>query len=70
MIYDLLLQFNFNLVKRHDIDFEFIVDHSSLIWLNLIAIYFMVAYSDFVIVNFYMYVYMSYIVFFLNCKSK
>ena len=68
MIYDLLLQFNFNLVKRHDIDFEFIVDHSSLIWLNLIAIYFMVAYSDFVIVNFYMYVYMSYFVFFLNCK--
>ena len=68
MIYDLLLQFNFNLVKRHDIDFEFIVDHSSLIWLNLIAIYFMVAYNDFVIVNFYMYVYMSYFVFFLNCK--
>ena len=68
MIYDLLLQFNFNLVKRYDIDFEFIVDHSSLIWLNLIAIYFMVAYSDFVIVNFYMYVYMSYFVFFLNCK--
>ena len=68
MIYDLLLQFNFNLVTRYDIDFEFIVDHSSLIWLNLIAIYFMVAYSDFVIVNFYMYVYMSYFVFFLNCK--
>ena len=68
MIYDLLLQFNFNLVKRYDIDFEFIVDHNSLIWLNLIAIYFMVAYSDFVIVNFYMYVYMSYFVFFLNCK--
>ena len=65
---DLLLQFNFNLVKRYEIDFEFIVDHSSLIWLNLIAIYFMVAYSDFVIVNFYMYVYMSYFVFFLNCK--
>ena len=68
MIYDLLLQFNFNLVKRHDIDFEFIVDHGNLIWLNLIAIYFMVAYGDFVIVNFYMYVYMSYFVFFLNCK--
>ena len=68
MIYDLLLQFNFYLVERYDIDFEFIVDHSSLIWLNLIAIYFMVAYSDFVIVNFYMYVYMSYFVFFLNCK--
>ena len=65
---DLLLQFNFNLVKRYEIDFEFIVDHISLIWLNLIAIYFMVAYSDFVIVNFYMYVYMSYFVFFLNCK--
>ena len=55
MIYDLLLQFNFNLVTRYDIDFEFIVDHSSLIWLKLIAIYFMVAYSDFVIVNFYEY---------------
>ena len=55
MIYDLLLQFNFYLVERYKIDFEFIVDHSSLIWLNLIAIYFMVAYSEFVIYNFYEY---------------
>ena len=55
MIYDLLLQFNFYLVERYDIDFEFIVDHSNLIWLNLIAIYFMVAYSDFVIFNYYEY---------------
>ena len=42
-----------NLVEMNEIDFEFIFDHSSLIWLNLIVIYFMVAYSDFVIFNFY-----------------
>ena len=44
-----------NLVKRNEIDFEFIFYHSSLIFLNLIAIYFIVAYSDFVIFNFYKY---------------
>ena len=37
-----------------EIDFEFIFDHGSLIWLNLIAIYFMVVYSD-IIFNFYKY---------------
>ena len=43
------------LVGMNEIDFEFIFDHSSLIWLNLTVIYFMVAYSDFVIFNFYKY---------------
>ena len=33
-------------ISRNEIDFEFIFYHSSLIWLNLIAIYFIVAYSD------------------------
>ena len=42
-----------NLVEMNEIDFEFIFYHSSLIWLNLNAIYFMVTYSDFVIFNFY-----------------
>ena len=36
-----------NLVEMNEIDFEFIFYHSSLIWLNLNAIYFMVTYSDF-----------------------
>ena len=44
-----------NLVEMNEIDFEFIFYHSSLIWLNLTAIYFMVAYNDFVILNFYEY---------------
>ena len=44
-----------NLVEMNVIDFEFIFDHSSLIWLSLTAIYFIVAYSDFVIFNFYKY---------------
>ena len=44
-----------NLVEMSEIDFEFIFDHSSLIWLSLTAIYFIVAYSDFVIFNFYKY---------------
>ena len=44
-----------NLVEMNVIDFEFIFDHSSLIWLNLTAIYFIVAYSNFVIFNFYKY---------------
>ena len=35
--------------------FEFIFYHSSLIWLNLTAKYFMIAYNDFVIFNFYEY---------------
>ena len=50
----------FNLVKMNEIDFEFIFDHISLIWLNLTAIYFMNAYSDFVIFNFdeYYFLYM------------
>ena len=39
----------------NEIDFEFIFDHNSLILLNLTAIYFMVAYSDFVLFNFYKY---------------
>ena len=38
-----------------EIDFEFIFDYGSLIWLNLTAIYFMVVYSDFIIFNFYKY---------------
>ena len=38
-----------------EIDFEFIFDHGSLIWLNLTVIYFMVVYSDFIIFNFYKY---------------
>ena len=42
-----------NLVEMSEIDFEFIFDHSSLIWLSLTAIYFIVAYSDFVIFNKY-----------------
>ena len=41
-----------NLVEMNEIDFEFIFDHSSLIWLSL---NFIVAYSDFVIFNFYKY---------------
>ena len=40
-------------ISRNEIDFEFIFDHSSLIWLSLTAIYFIVAYSDFVIFNKY-----------------
>ena len=44
-----------NFVKMNEIDFEFIFYHSSLIWLNLTAIYFIVVYSDFVIFNFYKY---------------
>ena len=44
-----------NLVEMNEIDFEFIFYHSSLIWLSLTAIYFIVAYSDFVIFNFYKY---------------
>ena len=44
-----------NLVEMNKIDFEFIFYHSSLIWLNLTTIYFMVAYNDFVIFNFYEY---------------
>jgi len=44
-----------NLVEMNEIDFEFIFDHSSLIWLNLTAIYFIVVFSDFVIFNFYKY---------------
>ena len=44
-----------NLVRMNEIDFELIFDHSSLIWLNLTAIYFIVAYSDFLIFNFYKY---------------
>ena len=43
-----------NLVETNEIDFEFIFDR-SLIWLNLIAVYFIVAYSDFVIFYFYKY---------------
>ena len=42
-----------NLVEMNEIDFEFIFYHSSLIWLNLNAIYFLVACSGFVIFNFY-----------------
>ena len=38
-----------------EIDFEFIFDHGSLIWLNLTVIYFMVVYSDFITFNFYKY---------------
>ena len=44
-----------NLVEMNEIDFEFIFDHSSLIWLNLTAICFIVAYSDFVMFSFYKY---------------
>ena len=44
-----------NLIEMNEIDFEFIFDLNSLIWLNLIAIYFIVAYSNFVIFNFYKY---------------
>ena len=39
----------------NEIDFKFIFDYSSLIWLNLTAIYFIVAYGNFVIFNFYKY---------------
>ena len=39
----------------NEIDFELIFDHNSIIWLNLTVIYFIVAYSDFVIFNFYKY---------------
>ena len=42
-----------NLVEMNEIDFKFIFDHNSLIWLNLTAIYFIVAYCNFV--NFYKY---------------
>ena len=55
MIFFSSFNFNFNLFERHEIDFEFIFYHNSLIWLNLNAIYFIVAYSDFVIFNFYEY---------------
>ena len=44
-----------NLVEMNEIDFEFIFYHSSLIWLSLTAMYSIVAYSDFVIFNFYKY---------------
>ena len=44
-----------NLVEMNEIDFEFIFDLSSLIWLSLTAIYFIVDFSDFVIFNFYKY---------------
>ena len=42
-------------ISRNEIDFEFIFDFSSLILLSLTAIYFIVAYSNFVIFNFYKY---------------
>ena len=44
-----------NLIEMNEIDFEFIFDLNSLIWLNLTAIYFIVVFSDFVIFNFYKY---------------
>ena len=44
-----------DLVEVNEIDFEFIFYLSGLIWLRLTAIYFIVAYSDFVIFNFYKY---------------
>ena len=44
-----------DLVEVNEIDFEFIFYLSSLIWLSLTAIYFIVAYSDFIIFNFYKY---------------
>ena len=44
-----------NLVEINETDFEIIFDPSSLIWLNLTAIYFMVTYSKFVIFTFYEY---------------
>ena len=44
-----------NLVEINETGFEIIFDPSSLIWLNLTTIYFMVTYSKFVIFNFYEY---------------
>ena len=44
-----------NLVRMNEIDFELIFCHSSIIGLNLTAIYFIIVYSDFVIFNFYKY---------------
>ena len=59
MVWELSLEsrerIQYQTISRNEIDFEFIFDHGSLIWLNFTVIYFMVAYGDFVIFNFYKY---------------